>query len=109
MKERGAILIHVALALLALLAFSAVIVDYGVMWVSRRQAQNAADAAAMAGARSLPVNGGQNGEAVAASVAFAGLTSVWGQHPAAADVVVSPLPFTCPASAGGGTSCIRVD
>ena len=34
--ERGAIIIHVAFALLALLAFSAFVVDMGVMWVSRR-------------------------------------------------------------------------
>ena len=48
--DRGAIIIHVAFALLALLAFSAFVVDMGVMWVSRRQAQNAADAGALAGA-----------------------------------------------------------
>ena len=35
------------------MAFSALSVDYGVMWSSRRQAQNAADAAAHAGAVSL--------------------------------------------------------
>jgi Flp pilus assembly protein TadG len=108
-SERGAIIIYVALALLTLLAFSAFIVDYGVMWVSRRQAQNAADAAALAGARSLPINGGANAEAVSAAVAFAGLTPIWGQNTAAADVVVSSLPFACPASAVGGGSCIRVD
>jgi Flp pilus assembly protein TadG len=108
-SERGAIIIYVAVALLSLLAFSAFIVDYGVMWVSRRQAQNAADAAALAGARSLPINGGTNSEAVSAAVAFAGLTPIWGQNTAAADVVVSSLPFTCPASTGGVGSCIRVD
>jgi hypothetical protein len=111
MKERGAITIFVAMALLTLLAFSAFVVDYGSMWVSRRQAQNAADAGAMAGARSLPINGGTNAEATAAAVAFAGQSAIWGQFPAADDVVVSPLPFTCPpnAGAGGGAFCIRVD
>ena len=49
----GAVLVHVAVALIGLLAFSALTVDYGAMWVSRRQAQNAADAAALAGAVSL--------------------------------------------------------
>src|SRR5258708_6839190 len=110
-SERGAIIIYVALALLTLLAFSAFIVDYGVMWVSRRQAQNVADAAALAGARSLPINGGASDEAQSAAVAFAGLTPIWGQNTAPADVVVTPAkgtdpPFPCPASAGGGTSCI---
>jgi hypothetical protein len=109
MKERGAITIFVAMALLTLLAFSAFVVDYGIMWVSRRQAQNAADAAAMAGARSLPINGGTNAEATAAAVAFAGQSAIWGQYPAAADVAVSPLPFACPAGTSGGGACIRVD
>ena len=49
-SERGAILIHVAVGLIALIAFSALVVDYGVLWVSRHQAQNAADAAAHAAA-----------------------------------------------------------
>ena len=44
--DRGAILVHVAFALLALMAFASFTVDFGVMWASRRQAQNAADAGA---------------------------------------------------------------
>ena len=51
--ERGAVLIQVAVALLALLALSAFVVDYGVMWASRGQAQNSADAGALSGALSL--------------------------------------------------------
>ena len=46
-------LVHVAVAMIGLLAFSALSIDYGVMWTARRQAQNAADAAALAGAISL--------------------------------------------------------
>ena len=56
-SERGAIIIHVAFALLALLAFCAFVVDMGVMWVSRSQAQNAADAGALAGAVALMKDG----------------------------------------------------
>ena len=48
-NERGAVLIQVAIALLALLALSSFVFDYGVMWVSRGQAQNAADAGALVG------------------------------------------------------------
>ena len=51
--ERGAVLVHVTVAIIGLLAFSALVVDYGVMWTARRQAQNAADAAALAGAISM--------------------------------------------------------
>ena len=51
-RERGAVLVHVAVAMLGLLAFSALVIDYGIMWSSRRQAQNSADAA-RAGGRDL--------------------------------------------------------
>ena len=54
--ERGAVLIQVAVAMLALLALSAFVFDYGVMWVSRGQAQNSADAGALSGAISLAFN-----------------------------------------------------
>ena len=66
-RERGAIIIHVAFALLALLAFSAFVVDMGMMWVSRGQAQNAADAGALAGAVALMRDGHEH-RAVGVSV-----------------------------------------
>jgi len=56
--ERGAILIQVTVAIVGLLAFSALVTDYGVLWAARRQAQTAADAAALAGAISLLHNPG---------------------------------------------------
>ena len=52
-SERGAILIQVGVAILVLIAFAMFVVDYGVLWVSRNQAQNAADAGALAGAMAL--------------------------------------------------------
>ena len=52
-SERGAVLIMVAMAMLAMLAFGAFFVDYGVMWASRGQIQTAADAGALAGAVAL--------------------------------------------------------
>ena len=52
-RERGAVLVHVAVAMLGFLGFSALVIDYGIMWSSRRQAQNAADAAALAAAISM--------------------------------------------------------
>ncbi len=39
--------------MLALMALNALVIDYGALWLSRSQAQNAADAAALAGALSL--------------------------------------------------------
>ena len=42
-RERGAVLVHVAIALVALIAFNGLVIDYGILWLARRQAQNSAD------------------------------------------------------------------
>jgi hypothetical protein len=108
--ERGAILIHVAISIIALLCFLAFVADYGMMWVARRQAQNAADAGALAGAAEMMFDLTRTDAATQAAQVFAGQQNVvWGQQTAVGDIVVSPLPFACPASAGGGNACIRVD
>ena len=52
-SETGAVFIHVAIGLLVLLGFIAFVADYGLLWVSRAQAQAAADAGALAGAVSI--------------------------------------------------------
>jgi hypothetical protein len=49
-SDRGAVFVHVALGLLFLLMMGAFVIDYGALWVSRSQAQSAADAGALAGA-----------------------------------------------------------
>ena len=98
-----------AIALLVLVAFSAIVVDYGILWAARSQAQTSADAGALAGAQAI---GGGEPNAVSRATAsvVAREMSVWGETTAPGDVVVSNLPYPCPASAGGGTSgCIRVD
>jgi hypothetical protein len=109
-SQRGAITIHVAIALIALLAFTTIVIDAGAMWVARRQAQNAADAGALAGALTLMTDPTQKVLATQAAQHFAGqMHAIWGANTSNADITVSPLPFTCPASAGGGNACIRVD
>jgi Putative Flp pilus-assembly TadE/G-like len=105
-NERGAIIIHVAFALMALLCFSAIVLDQGVFFVARRQAQNAADAGALAGAITLMLDRTRTAEATTAAQDFARQNVVWGQGTANADITVSPLPFNCP---DGVPSCIRVD
>src|SRR5438128_11359498 len=52
-RDRGAVAIMVAVALPLLAAFVALAVDVGHAYLVRNQLQNAADAAAMAGARAL--------------------------------------------------------
>lgn len=55
-KDDGAILIHVALGAFMLTAFNAFVLDYGVMWLARGAAQNAADAGALSGATALALD-----------------------------------------------------
>jgi hypothetical protein len=54
--QRGTVAIVVALSLVLLLGFAALSVDVGLNWASRREVQNAADGAALAGAFELPAN-----------------------------------------------------
>jgi Flp pilus assembly protein TadG len=109
-SERGAVLIHVGIATLALLALSALSIDFGVKWVARGQAQNAADAGALAGAVALsfdaPNDLTDTGPAKQFALMYAQANGVWGQPP---DVDVSTdITFpTCPD--GTPDACVRVD
>jgi hypothetical protein len=51
--ERGSVAVMLALALTVLLGFAALVVDVGLSWAVRAEAQTAADAAALAGAARL--------------------------------------------------------
>lgn len=77
-SRRGAIVPLTALVLTGLLAFVALALDLGILMIARNQCQNAADAAAMAGARTLngdtstdPPNNKANAEPNAAAAAGA--------------------------------------
>jgi hypothetical protein len=100
--ERGAILIHVAMALLALIAFSAFVIDTGAMWVSRRQAQNVADAGALAGAIALMRDGGDRTEAGKSALHWAATNPIWGEGNSTANVEVT---FSGSPAGSCGTSC----
>jgi Flp pilus assembly protein TadG len=52
-KRRGAVLVFLALGLTVLCGFTALAIDIGIVAVARSQCQNAADAGAMAGVRTL--------------------------------------------------------
>ena len=118
--EHGAVLVHVAFALIALTAFTTFVVDYGVFWVSRRQAQNAADAGALAGAIALayddPNDRSSTGIAAQAAVAASQQNLVWGAVPSvvpATDVCITGAPagscaYPCPPPNAAGV-CVRVD
>lgn len=111
-SERGAVIIQVAIILLGLLAFSAFAIDYGVMWVSRRQAQNAADAGALAGAISLAYTSPDHEIAKQAAAAAAAANPIWGVTPNVGvtggqpDVIIGPCPVGAP---GIADTCVRVN
>ena len=100
-RERGAIIIHVAFALLALLAFSAFVVDMGMMWVSRGQAQNAADAGALAGAVALMRDGGTSTDAAKSAFQWTNNNAIFGAANSDTNVRVT---FSGPTGTCG-TSC----
>jgi hypothetical protein len=111
--ERGAILMQTAIALIGLLAFGSFTMDYGVLWVARGQAQNAADAGALAAAISMAY-----GDRTAVDfeprvrsvgVAAARTNMVWGAAPAVdpvTDITIGPCP---PGAPGLPDQCVRVD
>jgi Flp pilus assembly protein TadG len=109
--ERGAVLVHAAVLLLALTAFSALVFDLGVMYVSRGQAQNAADAGALAAATSLAfVDSTNQTLASNSAINMAQQNLVWGEAPGigSADVAFSPV-ARCPPTPSGLTTCVRVN
>lgn len=53
-KERGSVVILVALGLTTLLGFGALVTDIGMLYVQKAKLQNAVDAAALAGVQELP-------------------------------------------------------
>ena len=109
-SDRGAILVHVAIALVALIGFSAFAIDYGVFLVARRQAQNAADAGALAGAvariyddPASPPASTTSGIVPENVLNIVGSHRVWGVAPPANTVTID---YNCP---GGSTDCVHVD
>jgi Flp pilus assembly protein TadG len=105
-SERGVSLIMVAIEIFMLTAFTVFVLDYGVMWLARRQAQNAADAAALSGAIARaydePDPPAPAGFSYQSAVAAANQHTIFG---ATGGVTVA---FECPAYAAGGR-CVRAD
>jgi hypothetical protein len=108
-SERGAVLILVAIALFGLVAFAAIVVDNGIMMASRAQAQTAADAAALAAARSMAFDNTQNLPHFRnVGQAFGQSNAVFGQQP---DIQLADITFpTCPPTPGfpAGDTCVEV-
>jgi hypothetical protein len=104
--ERGAVFVQVGIAATVLVAFNVFVLDYGMMWVSRRQAQNAADAGALAGAIArgyddLADPPSPTGLAARISQQVARANLVWQQAP------TPQVSFDCPPGVSG--KCVQVD
>lgn len=69
-NESGAVLVVVALTLIMLMGFAAFAVDVGNQYAHRRQAQNTADAAALAAAVELSQPGGSAQDALDQAISF---------------------------------------
>jgi len=103
-----------AIAMVALMAFSALVIDYGIFWVARRQAQNAADAGALAGAIALAFQDSTNfthtGGALTSGQAAALANRVWGVPPSvnlADDATSDVRVINCPD--GTVNNCVKVN
>ena len=107
-SERGAVLIYAALTVFVWLGLATFVVDYGVLWASRHQAQNAADAGALAGALARAYDDFDDppaalGPTVVSATGVADGNLVWGAPSHAA------VSFPCPPEALAPLRCVRVD
>jgi hypothetical protein len=109
--ERGAILIQTIVSLVLMFGVATFVVDYGVLWVGRHQAQNAADAGAMAGAIARAYEDFDDppdpaGRAAGNMSQVASANNVWGA------AATAPLPgdaFNCPPDVPANSRCVRVN
>jgi Flp pilus assembly protein TadG len=107
-SERGAILVYVAIAIVVLMGFSAFVLDYGVFMLARHQAQNAADAGALAGVFARVYDEPDVASTITSTTATSSALAnhVIGDPPA---VVVTAAAGTCPDFAlPYGDTCVRV-
>jgi Putative Flp pilus-assembly TadE/G-like len=107
-SQEGAVFVQVGIAVFVLMAFNVFVMDYGVLWVARGQAQNAADAGALAGALArgfddfaTPPDAGSSFAAVVARGVAQG-NSVW-QQPA-----TPVVNFDCPSGVTGRCTTVAV-
>ena len=71
--QKGASMIMVAIAIVVIFAFAVLAIDLSLIQLAKCQLQNAADAAALAGAMALAASGGNQGVATAEAITLAGL------------------------------------
>lgn len=106
--ERGMSLVFVGLGFIAFFAATTLAIDVGLFMTARAQAQNAADAGALAGAVALAVDSFDDRSAGGPAVQSAVTTAV--QNPVVGvPVSVGPPDVTFPVGPGGQSDRVRVD
>jgi Flp pilus assembly protein TadG len=105
--ERGISLVFVSFGLMGFLAATTLAIDVGMMMTARSQAQNAADAGALAGATALVFNDFNNrsatGPAVTSAIGTAQANAVMGEAPS-----VLPADVTFPNDPAGNPNRVAV-
>lgn len=86
-EEKGSVMIMVVLALVVLIGFIGLVIDGGSLYLTKSRLQNAADAAALAGAQDLPTAG----TAANVAVTYAGNN---GMKPLTIDITNSGNQYT---------------
>jgi hypothetical protein len=106
--QSGMSYVFIGMGMMAFLSASMLAIDVGMLMTSRSQAQNAADAGALAGATALVFNDFDNrtptGPAVTHAIAAAKSNDVMG-----ADVAVDPNDITFPLDEAGTANRVKVD
>jgi Flp pilus assembly protein TadG len=96
--ERGASMIMVAVAMVMIFAFAVLAIDLSLIQLAKTQLQNAADAAALAGAIILFTSGGDQGAATAEAIRVAGLNVAVQDTQSSPSVIIYPEDVTFPGS-----------
>ena len=111
-EEKGSVMIMVVIALFVLVGFTGLVIDGGSAYLTKSRLQNAADAAALAGAQGLPTAGTAANNAVTYANAN-GMEPLWGDVTSsgntytaarADDIVVAQI---VPASEGSTTTQLK--
>ena len=105
--ERGVSLVFVSVAFMALLSATTLAIDVGMFMTARSQAQNAADAGALAGATALTFNSFTNRSATGPAVQSAVNTALRNTVQGAA-VSVTPDDVTFPLDPSGQADRVAV-
>jgi hypothetical protein len=102
------VIVQAAITMLVLLGLSAFVVDHGVLWLGREQAQNAADAGAIAGAIARAYDDIDAAPSASTGIVHDTVTEVVRRNPVWFNeaFTTSGLSYACPP---GADRCVKVD